>query len=508
MRPLSLALTVVALAILPLLGCGNDEAATSATSLAPAGSVVYAEVALDPEGDQQKAVDAIVSKFPGQGGAGERLRGLIEQGLRESDAPLSFEDDIEPWLGDEAAFFATGALNGGDLQNAAVLLATDDEDASRDAVDKSFRDDPQTSTYKDVEYRHDAESAAAVFDGFVVLGSVAGVKSAIDTADGGASLDDDAAYDAALEEAPEDRLGLVYVNSPKLYDAMRQSAAGALPLGDSFRDFFEEPYVATVDADDDGVTVEATIPESFAKAVPFFSPGSDLVGDLPADSWFALGQPDLGKTLSEYLDAFADAAGGRDVVEQQFRSATGLRLQEDVFDWMGDFGIFVRGATVQDLSGALVVETSDPAASGRLIARIRALVAAGGDRDTSVGPLAVPGEGFTLRTPDVPPPIHVFQRDGKFVVAFGDDAARDAISSGQPLSSSPEFSEASKSLEGYGVSFYLRIDQVLALAEASGAGSDESFQQAKPYLDPLAALIGGTEDDGGDIASAFKVVVR
>ena len=58
-----------------------------------------------PEGDQKEAVDAILAKFPGGGQAGDKLKDLIEKGLRESDAPISFKEDIEPWLGDEAAFF-------------------------------------------------------------------------------------------------------------------------------------------------------------------------------------------------------------------------------------------------------------------------------------------------------------------------------------------------------------------------------------------------------------------
>ena len=40
--------------------------------------------------------------------AGDKLKELIEKGLRESDAGITFKDDIEPWLGDEAGFFVSG----------------------------------------------------------------------------------------------------------------------------------------------------------------------------------------------------------------------------------------------------------------------------------------------------------------------------------------------------------------------------------------------------------------
>jgi hypothetical protein len=497
---LTLALSITALG---LFGCGNDESASSATALAPAGSVFYGEVTLEPEGEQKEAVERILSKFPGEGGADARLAELIEKGLRESDAPITFEEDVEPWLGAEAAFFAGGEQ----LRSAAGLIATDDEGAARDALEQSFDGEPQTETYKDTEYLYDGETAGAVFDGFLVVGSEAGLKAAIDTSDGGSPLADDDAYSNALEDAEDDRLGLFYLNSPALYKTVRSGAAG-LPLGDSLEKFFEEPYVATVAADDDGVTFEAEIPESFTKAVPFFSPGSDVVSGLPADSWLALGQPDLGKTLDAYVGAVAGAFGGRDALEQQLQATTGLSLQE-VLSWMGDFAIFMRGGSVDELEGALVVETSDPAASGRLIEWLRSLAESQDDPSARVEPLSAPGggEGFTIRSTDVAQPVHVFQRDERFVIAYGDSAARDAISPSQKLGSSPEFSSASESLDGYDISFYMAIEPILELAEAEGAGSEEDYQEAKPYLEPLGALIGGTKGGEGDLRTAFKLTV-
>ncbi|HZG49035.1 MAG TPA: DUF3352 domain-containing protein [Thermoleophilaceae bacterium] len=508
MRHLILTFTALSICAVGLLGCGDEQSASSATALVPAGSVFYGEATLEPEGDQRRAIDALASKLPGEGGAGERLQALIEKGLEESDAPISFEDDVEPWLGAEAAFFAAGELDGGELESTAVLVATDDEDAARDTLEKSFEGEPQARTYKDVEYLRDGEGAGAVLDGFLVVGSEGGLKAAIDTADGGAALSEDDAYSRALDEAEEDRVAHLYVNSPELYELARRGAAG-LPLGGSLKKFFEEPYVATLDVDDDGVSFEAAIPESFAKAVPFFSPGSELVSELPADSWLALAQPDLGKTLDSYVTAFGDILGGREALDQQFRAFTGLDLQEDVLAWMGDFGIFVRGTSLAELDGALVVETSDPAASGRLIARLRALASSQDDSGTSVGPLSAPGggDGFTVRDSGASQPIHLFQRNERFVIAYGDRAAADAISPAKTLGDSADYGAASESLAGYDVSFYLAVEPILQLAESAGAASDEGWQEAKPYLEPLRAMVGGTKGEGDDLRSAFKLIV-
>ena len=102
----------------------------------------------------------------------------------------------------------------------------------------------------------------------------------------------------------------------------------------------------------------------------------------------------------------------------------------------------------------------------------------------------------------------MFLEDDRFVVAYGDDAARNAISPSETLGSSPEFAEATQSLDGYDVSFYLAVDQVLQLVEDAGARSEPDYQEAKPYLEPLGALIGGTKGSGDDLLSAFKITVK
>jgi hypothetical protein len=133
------------------------------------------------------------------------------------------------------------------------------------------------------------------------------------------------------------------------------------------------------------------------------------------------------------------------------------------------------------------------------------------DAGEQVGPLELPGggEGVTLRSPDVPLPIHLFQQDGKVVLAYGDDAAADAISPGQTLADTAEFADAEDALGGdYNVSFYLAVEPILALVESAGASQDEGWVKAKPYLEPLGALVGGAQEDGDKLRSAFGITVK
>ncbi len=508
MRKVILFVAVVSIAALVAIGCGQDDtAASGAAELVPAGSVMYGEATLKPEGDQKEAIDAILAKFPGGGEAGDKLKDLIEKGLRESDAPVSFKDDIEPWLGDEAAFFVSSIGTTGDAESTAGLIATEDEDKARAALEKSAEGKITTKTYRDVEYLTDeSDEAGAVFEGFVVLGSEAGVKAVIDTSKGGKTLSDDEGYRNALDDAADDRLGLFYMNSPELLRSLRESGA---PLPDSFKKFFEEPFLATLDADKDGVVFEGTVPEVLGRA-SLFGQASELVEELPGDSWLAVAQTDFGKLLDFYADAFAGVAGGRDAIEQQFRAATGLDLQKDVIDWMGDFGVFVRGTKVPELDGALIIETKDEAASGRLIAALERLAKSQAEGDVRIGPLTAPGggDGFTAQGAGVPKPIHVFQRDGRVVFAYGDAAATDAVDAGDKLGDSAEYRAARDSLGDYEVSFYVLMQPIFDLVDSTEAATDADWQEAKPYLEPLSALVGGTSGDGDDLRSALKLVVK
>jgi hypothetical protein len=203
-------------------------------------------------------------------------------------------------------------------------------------------------------------------------------------------------------------------------------------------------------------------------------------------------------------------AGGRDAIERELKAATGLDLQKDVIDWMGDFGIFVRGTSISDLDGALIIETKDEAASGRFIAALGRLARTQGKGAVQIGPLDAPGggKGFTARGSDIPKPIHAFQKDGKVVFAYGDAAASDAVNPADKLGDAADYTAARDSLGDYDVSFFLLAQPILDLVESTGMATDADWQKAKPYLEPLNALVGGTSGDGDSLRSAVKLIVK
>ncbi|MEA2332704.1 MAG: hypothetical protein QOH58_2842 [Thermoleophilaceae bacterium] len=510
MSRILLALTGLLTTIALAAGCGSDGSSSSgAASLAPAGSLVYGEATLNPDDDQKASIDALIEKFPGEGSAGDRIRGLLEEAFSGSETGLSFAEDIEPWLGDEAGFFVSRITPAGS-GSAVLLVAAEDEGKAQDALEKAAKGKGKVASYKDHGYyAFTGDGAAGVVDGWVVLGNTGGFKAAVDTAEGGKPIEDDERYTKTLEDAPEERLGFVYFNTPAFVDQLQKAGPGAA-LG-PFGDLFKDPVVATLNANEHGVRLEATLPESLRSAFPILSEGSDLAGELPADSWIALAQPDLGKSIDQFVGMFADAAGGRGVLAQQLKAATGLDLDRDVIAWMGDWSLFVRGTSIAELNGALIIETSDEAASGRFIDAIAGLARKTVGPDENVRPLELDGggEGVTLHTAQVPEPIHLLQRDGKVVLAYGDAAAEDALGPAEKLADSAGYKDAQEALGGdYDLSFYLAFQPIFSLVESLGVGDDEGWQKAKPYLEPLGALVAGARKDGDKLRSAFGITVK
>jgi uncharacterized protein DUF3352 len=504
-----LTLAALTTAIAVAAGCGSDDSSSSsdAAELVPSGALIYAEATLEPEGDQKAAVDALISKFPGEGAVGDRIRRLMEKAFAESDTNLDYEKDIEPWLGDQAAFYLLSFEPEGEDADGAFLVATEDEDATAEAIEKDG--DVRKREYRGLDlYEFEDETTAAVKDGWLLLGSLTGVQAAIAVAEGGDPVTEDDAYKRALEDAADDRLGFMYFNSPGFFDEL-QGSPGAASV-EQFRRFFKEPVIATAHAGENGIRFESTMPASLLTGFPIVAEGSDLTAELPSDAWLGMGQPDLGKTIDGYIDLAAGAVGGRDVIAQQFEAATGLDLQEDVVSWMGDWALFVRGTTLAELNGAMMVETSDESASARVIDAVARLVREEGGAAVTVRPHALTGgEGVTLRGPGLGQPLHLFQRDGKVVLAYGDTAARDALEPDETLGDSASYTAAEDALGGdYGVSFFLAMEPILRLVDSTPTAADEDWQEARPYLEPLDAFVGGARKDGDDLRSVFGVTVK
>jgi hypothetical protein len=485
-------------------GCGGDDGggeASGPATVVPQSALVYADVTLKPEGEAKTGAEAALSKLTGGGDPVDKIASLIEQSAFESGEDVDFATDIEPWLGEKAAVFFTNFDSDAD---GAVVVETTDADAAKTFFDEQKDEDAKEASYEGADYTLDSDGdAAGIVGDFVVSGSEQGFKDAVD-AESGDSLADEGEFTDSIDDLPEDRLASFFAMPKDILDAV---PAEELPaeqrdiIEKTAGDAIDEPVLGDVTAAADGVELEFS-----AGSTGVETAASTLLTELPSQAWLGLGFGDLGEGITQGLEQAKNADIPNfdpDQISSQIATATGHDLEE-IAGALGQAALFVEGVTVQQLSGALIIESKDPAVTADLLTRVNGLISAGGSSSgVKVAPLASTGgdQGFTVTAPSqgLAKPLTVVQRDDRLVFAYGPAAATQALegSAGQGLSSSPAFAAAEEKIGDLGIDSFVSLAPVFQLAESEGAASDPDFQQAKPYIDALDYVaLGSGESDG------------
>jgi hypothetical protein len=97
-----LALPCLLLIAVLLAACGGAGGAADAdpAKAVPAGTAIYLEGVIRPEGDQRDDLMDAARKVLRTDDPEAKLHELIDKGLKESDGPAtSYDKDIAPWLG-------------------------------------------------------------------------------------------------------------------------------------------------------------------------------------------------------------------------------------------------------------------------------------------------------------------------------------------------------------------------------------------------------------------------
>jgi hypothetical protein len=519
MKPkLQIALGVALAVGLASLGaaCSSTTSGGAALELAPADSIAYFGISIEEGSDQEQALEDLLAKFEKAPSIEEAKQNIGDAIFEAAQLDITYADDVEEWLGDDAAFFVQAFDQ--DEVTAAAMIETTDQGATQDLMeeidDDIYDQGPEARTYKDNEYDFypEAEVASGFVEDFWIVGSEAGFKSVVDTSEGAGSLTGSDNFDEAVAELPAERLGLAYVDMERLVGAL-ESFGGATSL-----QLFGNFDVAEAGAAAGALYVQpnAAIME-FASRLPKNQPapsfdaaaGSGLIGDVPGDSWAALGLEELGRSVSTTLETFAGLPGGEtfSVLERQLKAETGLDLQEDILGWMGDGGAFVEGSNIFELQGGVVIESRDAVKSAAALQKLELFIRSQG---ASVTPTVIEGfRGFAIQEPGMPHPVNFVAGD-KVVIAYGDNATSKAIRASDPLRDSSEYQEAVDLLgEDFAPGFYVNFDTVLALAEAVGASSSPDYDEnVKPWLDPLTHVIFGSKLEGNTVIQRFVIGVE
>jgi hypothetical protein len=513
--PRSLAALVAAAAVaLPIAGCGSSSSASGGDAGAdpaaylPASSPVYVEAQVQPEGDLKASTEAVAKKILRTGDPGGKLVQLLDKGL--SDDQATYAKDVEPWLGKRIGLGIT-TLAGGHPEVAAAIASKDD-DAAKTFVEA--RKGAEERKYRDVSYRYVVKDdlAMAAVDHAVVVGTERGFKSAID-ARSGDQLAGATRFKEARETVGTDGLGFFYADPARIFDMALGAAKGAGGAGaqaEALRGLLAGAGMRSIagklDVASDAVRLDAAI-IGMKAATTGKGDGPGAVAAVPAGSWLSAGVGDVGGTLEKAL-AQAGTSGGIGGIDpaamlQQLKGSLGVDVQKDLLSWMGDAAVFVRGTSVNDLGGALVVQSKDPAASREAIGSLKRLLTT---FDVKTQPLTgVDGaEGLTLSAGKLPEGVLIASKDDKFVVAYGRAALKDALAGGSPLGDTAPFKAAAGLLDGAKPSLFLDTPQVVKLLAAT-AGNDPGFAKAKPTLDAFGPAAAGASSEGD--VTRLKVAV-
>jgi hypothetical protein len=505
---LPLALAAAALAA----GCGGSGGDPDAdpAAIVPAGAPVYLEATLESDDD----FDAVAKKLSGADDPGGELKKLFERSANEGGGDFKWDEDIAPWIGDRVAVFFTSFENGGDDAQGAVVATTEDADKAQEALEKELSEkdegderDPQVAerSHKDVEYKVDTanDNAFAIVEDYAVFGSEAGVKGAIDAAEG-ESLADADAFKKARDQVDDDALGMGYVRISTLLGSLGpQGAAAREALGQT-----GDTVAFALDAEDDAI--ELDVAALGVKGAGGSGPGS-MLAQMPGDAWLAGGTAAIGKQLEQALQQVGQlsALGGTDLdgLLGTIQRQTGIDLREDLLSWMGDGAVFVRGSGLADIGGAVVIQSTDAAKSRALIPKLRRL--ARGLSDMTVRDLSADGvdAGLTVRAGDMPLPIHIAAAGEKFVIAVTDGALEAALRPSGSLGDSDAFKQAADRLgDGLEPALFADLAPIRQLVESAGQiGSDPDAQQVKRVLDQLTTVVAGGKRDGD--VQRFKLSV-
>ncbi len=505
MRRALIALASAAAAAFGVGACGGDSGDEIAgiSEITPADAFVYVDAVIRPEGEQKEQIEGFLSTVLADDDPGAEIVDLIDEGLAENAKEnktdeATFDEDIEPWLGDEAGFFVLGAG-----EDPPVLTAIDSNDT--EAGVEFFRSqstETQDREYGGISYEiGDEGQAFGELEGFVFVGDEAAVKAAIDTTQGEEEpLTDSDQFDEAVADVPEEAVGRIYTDLEQVAEEFAQSLA---------EDTEVPPGVAAdaVDQFEVGSSLVASLvpaEDSVALDIEGLGGGEnrevppDVLGDIPFDAFFAVGLSDVSgkaKNLIDAIEEFGVPGLSRDVIAGALELQAGLDLDEDVLSWPGDAAFFLRGTDPGAVEGVLVIDSKDDIAAARTLDGLREALEA--DGTATAQPLELGGaggSGFELETAQFPEPLNFVQRNGKVAIGLGDAATEQALNSTETLADSPEFKTATGTLGEGGPAFYLSVPEGLNYLEQRPEGQDPEFQAALPYLKRLAFLTAGTNE--------------
>jgi hypothetical protein len=503
------------IAALALAGCGGSDDGSSSSdpaAVAPATSPLYVQVAVKPEGELKSNIEALAENVAGVDDLGSLIVDKIEEAASDSDEPVDFEKEVEPWLGEKGGIFF-GAYDGEDFESTGFAIEITDPDAAQQFIDNQVvsADGPvEDVSYEGVDFKvedEDDEAIGLIGDVFVFAEGEATFKEAVD-ASKGESLSGSEDFTKAFEGVPANSFASVYAD----IGALIEGSGGMIdPDAKQLLD------TAGIDPNEMTLTtslvpgsdqVEIDVASDLGGAEPPTGDASELLGALPKNSVAALAAADFGQQLQEGIDSLDESGIPGEVPPNELKkalSAAGIDLDK-IAGSLQDAGVFVTGANKSSIGGALVLTTKGGEAAST-VASIGLFLRAA----QVPGVTAIKGKtsGFSVRSEELGrQPIVVVASEKRIAVAYGAKAAKQALdeSTSTTLGDSDTYKAAVSSLEGTPITAFLDGAGVLKLVESAVSPEERlEFLIAKPYLKKARFLAVGA--GGSDGLATAKLIL-
>jgi hypothetical protein len=543
---------------------GAAGAKSLTASLAPRSSIFFMEVRTDLPGDQRTKLAGFMSHFPGFQDRTQFDNGLDEllNMLTARISPdLQYTSAFKPWaegevsiaVGDlgsvDAAAASTcnkpsidpngqgvsGGLEGvlGGLSftkapSAVAIFALKDRPGAEAWITGELSRQKLTATSQDYAGSKlytigtgVTQGAYALTDQDLLLGTVVGVKAALDTRTNG-SLADDPNYQAAMKSLSGDNLARFYVDGQTLtrqgLDAYGpvmcgvMGVKGATPPPALDAKAMPAWIAGSVRAESDRIVVDVAMPRTGTS-----NPGnhvSRIASSLPGNTVGVVEVHSLGPVVDRGIGALESMGPlpGLDATSiDSVKSA--LSLVGGV-DWIGD-GAAVVTRNGSSFDGGIVAEATDAATARSKVEMIGNLVALSGVA-TGLKASGETYEGHSITVVSVPAGAHngpvqlaIAAKDNLIVVGYTDAFVKEVLDT-TPASSLASQADYSTAIGASGsaneASAYVNVP---ALEDQIGSAilSSEKSLDYKPYLDHVGG-ISASVVDGNPVILRFVVPAR
>ena len=408
MRRLSILIGVLLLAT---AGCGGDDGGEAAGPLdaalgyLPEDAPLVISIETDIDGEQFKALESIVEKFP----LGGQLR---DQLLQQLDVGGDFEEDIEPILGNEFVVGATDVasiVDDSEDDDFVAAIQAKDKEALENAVEKEGAESTGEKSGATLYEDSDGDTFAIEDDVLVVAGSPELLDAALEQREADDRLTEDT-FEEGLEGLAEDALVKVYGDLAALIESDPETEQARKVEWISALDTFG--LTAGVQEDEIAIEFNLTTDGDLSEEDLPLASGGDAPGIVQREGEVGVGIRNL-KQIFQFGEAAAqavDPSGFADfeTAKKQISSGLGVSVDDDVVgQFEGDVSVTF------DVGGSFAAraELEDPAAFRETL-----------EKSASVVPSLT--EGATGGTPRVVKPaggegLYRLVQPGSDTIAYG-----------------------------------------------------------------------------------------